>query len=199
MSKVIYQGYTSKQRNIRAGVPQGSALSPDIFNFVVHDQPASAALHEAYADDSYDGETLVSIDEAATRLTSALGEYENWADQKHLSLAPGKSTVSLFTLDTHQSTLHPPVLLSGSQLPLDRTPRLLGVKFDTHFSFGPHCKEVASKARGKVSLLKSLAGSTWGASKEVISVTFKALVKSTLNYSAPIWAPNVSPTSIERL
>ena len=63
--RVTYQGYKLAPRNSHAGVPKGGVLSLDLFNFFVRDQPTSAETHEAYADDSYDAESTVKIDEAA--------------------------------------------------------------------------------------------------------------------------------------
>ena len=47
--------------------------------------------------------------------------------------------------------------------------------------------------------MKATASSTWGAAKETLAITYKGLMKSTLNYAAPIWAPNASSSSFLRL
>ena len=91
------------------------------------------------------------------------------------------------------------VHLRGASLTLERYPTILGVKFDPHFSFAHHAKAIATKARTKLALLKATAGSTWGASKETLLVTFKGLIKSVINYAAPVWAPNASPSSFHKL
>ena len=111
-----------------------------------------------FADDTHDAELDVDVDAAAGRLTDALVEFEDWAKDKKLKIAPSKSTVTLFTPDKHQSNLHPQVTLSGSVLKLDKTPTILGVKFDTHFNFSEFSKDRASKGREKVKVLKALAG-----------------------------------------
>ena len=198
-SAVSYHGVLSPPRAVVLGVPQGGVLSPDLFNFYIADQPASASLHVGYADDSHDGEPAVDVSAAADRLTRAMGDLDNWVESKDLALAPDKSTVTLFTPDTHQSHHHPQVLLRGQPLRLERNPTILGVSFDPHFTFSHHARTLATKARAKLALLKATAGSTWGATKEMLQITFKGLVKSTLNYAAPIWAPNMSPSSFSRL
>ena len=196
---ISYHGVLSPPRAVVLGVPQGGVLSPDLFNFFIADQPAAANLHIGFADDSYDAETSVNISEAADHLSSAMSDLDRWVESKGLALAPEKSTVSLFTPDTHQSHHHPQVLLRGTHLKLDRHPTILGVTFDPHFTFSQHSKTIAAKARSKLALLKATAGSTWGASKEVLTTTFKGLIKSVLNYAAPVWAPNMSASSFARL
>ena len=78
-------------------------LSPDLYAFFVVDQPMTAALHEAYADDSHDAESSSNMDEAANRLNVALTDFTNWTKEKSLTIAPTKSTLTPFTPDTHQS------------------------------------------------------------------------------------------------
>ena len=181
------------------GCPKGGSYHLTFFNYFIADQPNVAELHTGFADDSHDGESAVVVSEAADRLTTAMSELAGWVDSKGLTLAPEKSTVTLFTPDTHQSQLHPQVKLRGQLLKLDRNPTFLGVTFDTHFSFAQHSRATAAKARAKLALLKATAGSTWGACKETLLITFNGLIKSTLNYAAPIWAPNFSQSSFNRL
>ena len=199
MATVSYHGVASPPRAVTLGVPQGGVLSPDLFNFFIADQPSVADLHIGFADDSHDAESAVVVSDAADRLSVAMDKLDRWVDDKGLTLAPDKSTVTLFTPDTHQSFLHPMVHLRGAALTLERYPTVLGVKFDPHFTFAHHAKAVATKARSRLALLKATAGSTWKASKETLLTTFKGLIKSVLNYAAPIWAPNTSPSSFQRL
>ena len=61
-----------------------------------------------------------------------------WANGKQLGITHQKSNVTLLTSDTHQSQLHPHVQISDAVAQLNRTPKILGVTLDTHFTFGPH-------------------------------------------------------------
>ena len=83
-----------------------------------------------------------------------------------MKISTGKSTVTLFTPDHAQSTVHPDVQLLGDRLPLDKSPKILGVRLDTYFSFSHHIKDTNSKARRYNSILKAFAGTTCGQDKE---------------------------------
>jgi hypothetical protein len=67
------------------------------------------------------------------------------------------------------------------------------------FSFVHHVKESVKKGKSKVNILKALAGTSWGQDKETITITYKSVVRSTLEYAAPTWAPIISATSWEDL
>ena len=58
---------------------------------------------------------------------------------------------------------------------------------------------MCERARSRLNVLKSLAGSTWGQQKETLLITYKALIKSVLSYAAPIWFPNASQTAIAKI
>ena len=137
--------------------------------------------------------------DAADRLARLANGVEVWARNKGLSISLPKSHTTLFTSDTHQSFLHPDVELAGSRVPLCRLPKILGVTLDTHFTFSPHVRITVERARSRLSILKALAGVSWGQSKEVLLLTNRALIKPVLSYAAPVWFPNASDSAISTL
>ena len=66
-----------------------------------------------------------------------------------LLISAPKSPVTLFTPDTAQAHYHPAVKIEGSRLPLERSPKLLGVYLDTFFSFNYQCGQVATRVKKK--------------------------------------------------
>ena len=48
-------------------------------------------------------------------------------------------------------------------------------------------------------ILKKLAGTSWGCSKEVLLTTYKAVGCSIINYAAPIWTPTLSDSRCKDL
>ena len=124
----------------------------------------------------------------------------DWALERGLALSLLKSTVTLFTPDrSHQSNTHPHVALNGTPLPLERNPRVLGVTLDPHFTFSPHIASIVSRATPRLNILKALAGSNWGQHMETIVITYKSIIRSLFTYASPIWFPNSSPSSIQKL
>ena len=115
----------------------------------------------------------------------------DFLEERELLVSPEKSTVTLFTSDCHEAKIHPQIKIKNLLVPLEKHPRLLGVTFDTMHTFNQHAKLTASKASKKINILKSLAGSTWGQSKETLILTYKSICRSVTEYAA-VWAPVIS-------
>ena len=47
--------------------------------------------------------------------------------------------------------------------------------------------------------MKALAGSSWGQDPETLIITYKAIIRTVLEYAAPIWSPIISETSWKKL
>ena len=184
-----YNNTTSAYRHVHAGVPQGSCISPVLFNFYVSTYPLSPQLTSSYADDFTNSFSSPHIPTASDALSTHASQVCQWADERDLSISAPKSTVTLFTSDTHQSHSHPAVLLRNTPLPLERKPRILGVTFDTHFTFTPHINTIIQRTTPRLNIMRALAGTTWGQSKETLLITFKSLIKSIFTYACPIWFP----------
>ena len=77
-------------------------------------------------------------------------------DNSLLISAP-KSTVTLFTPDKHQFQMHPDITLADTQLPLKRSPKILGVIMDPSISFHKHCNYESDRIDKRNNMLKALA------------------------------------------
>ena len=114
-------------------------------------------------------------------------------------MSTAKSTVTLFTPDTHEHHLHPQVKLADQVQPLEKKPKVLGVMLDTHLTFTQHCNNIAVKVQQRNTVLKALAGSTWGYDKETLLTTYQATGRLILSYYCHVWTPSFKDTKWRRL
>ena len=200
-SKVNFRDTTSSTRNVKTGVPQGAVTSPILFNFYISllPLPPEGVYIVQYADDISVYTSGTDISALSAAINDYIKEILSFLSERELEVSPTKSTVTLFTPDTNEALLHPKVLMDNIPVKLDRTPKLLGITYDTMFSFSSHINATVKKAKGKINILKSLAGSAWGQDKETLILTYKSICRSVLEYGAPIWAPLISQTSWEKL
>ena len=193
---VVYEGKLSKWRKVKMGVPQGSVLSPLLFNFFVNDIATSAEIDESYADDFHAAASHVSPMDIAYDLAASAEELSRQAECHGLSLLAAKSTTILFTRWNKEFGRLPPVALNGNVIPQANNPKLVGVIFDPTFTFSAHASAIAWKAGSRLGVLRALSNTVFGHDKECLELTFKALIRpflSTLSIlshpsAASIWS-----------
>ena len=156
------KGVKSSSRKVHTGVPQGSKLSPSLFSFYITDMPTPTepVKRVCYADDLTVWATGVNIPDMEDSLNSYLEEINTYLKDNSLLISTPKSSVTLFTPDTHQAKTHPRILIEYSRLPLVQCPKILGVHMDTSLSFNKHSSHVAKRVFGRNNILKALAGTT---------------------------------------
>jgi hypothetical protein len=96
------------------------------------------------------------LDAAEAEPAVLLRSVSDWSADKKLGVSPGKSSVTLF-IPRYAPIPIPPICHNLQRHhPLDKTPKILGITWDTYFTFSPHVRAIAAKATG--SLCKALAG-----------------------------------------
>ena len=133
-------------------------------------------------------------------LNSYFAEITPYLKDNSLLISAPKSSVTLFTPDTHQTKTHPRILIiEDSRQLLVQCPKILGVHMDTSLSFNKHSSHVAERVSGRNHILKSLAGTSWGQQKETLLMTYKAVGRSIINYAAPVWSTNLRDTNYRNI
>ena len=132
-------------------------------------------------------------------INNYLREVSIYLNDNSLLISAPKSTVTLFTPGKHQFQMHPDIALEDTQLPLERSPKILGVIMDPSLFFHKHCNYVSDRIDKKNNMLKALAGSSWGQDKETLLLTYNTLRKSIASYAAPIWRTNASDSSFKKI
>ena len=202
--RCLYQGKASKWRKLKMGVPQGSVISPLLFNFYAADvSPSdfsfSPDVDECYADDNHAADSDVDPAIIASNLSRAANNLAASAGALDMDISPAKSSVTLFTPWTRQYGRLPPVSIGADVIPQDNCPKLLGVILDPTWSFSAHASYTAKKAGSRLNILRALADSTFGHDKECLTLTFKSMIRPFFDFAAPIVFPNYSAASLRRL
>ena len=106
--------------------------------------------------------------------------------------------VSFFSVDPHQTNLQPNLLLLGSRFRFNPTPTFPGVTFDCTLFF-KHLSSLKTKFFPRPMALRCISASSWGPSKESLSVPYKAFLRPLITYVSPGWFLFLSVTNITKL
>lgn len=180
----------SISRVAKKGLPQGSVLSPLLYNLYVHDlesnlQPSVSVLQ--FADDLLIYVPNKNVIEAVSLLNSSLSCLSTWLNSNGLQLSVNKSAAVLFTRSRKNPQFE--LTFDDSVIPVKKEMKYLGVILDSRLTGVPHCEFVAAKCEKRLNILRCLAGVWWGAHPISLRLVYNALIRSVLDYGTFILEP----------
>jgi len=200
-TKCSFQGTQSKCFKVKTGVPQGSVISPALFNAYVSDlpQPPTDINLISYADDITIYSSNSSVPAIEQSLNTYLQSVSTFLGGRKLMISAQKTTCTLFTPETRQHSLQLNLFIEGERLVTVKHPKILGLIFDPSHTFNKYVDMVKTKMSKRNNILKALAGRSWGCAKETLLTTYKAIGRSVLNYAAPVWTPLLRFSNLAKL
>ena len=102
VQRVVQKGKVTEWRQVGRGVPQGSCLSPLLFNVFVRNLPSANQLATIqFADDVTDYVAESDPIVLAQKLTEGFNETKNFCEEHELKINTGKTKLILFKHRTH--------------------------------------------------------------------------------------------------
>ena len=195
---------------LAAGTPQGSVLSPILFNIYVNDLPFSntgdGVQVSQYADDlalwfscrTFKSNRQRSYTVIQRELQTALHKLESWCSTWRIKLNAAKTQFLFFT---SQSTRPIPTLTlfnTNIQLSVSEV-SFLGGKFrEKSLSMIHHCMAKRAEAERRINLLRRLRGTDWGCSSEALLHLYKTFIRPVLETGYPVTV-HAAKTAIRHL
>lgn len=195
--KVFLNETSSRYRILNNGLPQGSVLSPLLFNIYLSDLPVIKSRKFIYADDivlTFQSKSFESIEE---NLAFDLEKMNNFFRKWRLCLNPSKTEVACFHLFNQQKHRQLQINLDGIPMKHNFNPAYLGVTLDTSLNYNHHLEKLKQKLKTRNNLLCKLAGTTWGANARTLRTTALALIYSSAEYCSPVWQNSSHVTRID--
>ncbi|GBP67581.1 Probable RNA-directed DNA polymerase from transposon BS [Eumeta japonica] len=132
----------SSMRPIRAGVPQGSALSPLLYSAYLNDipRPSSGVQLVLFADDTAFFLRSNCLRNILPRLQRAIDELTQWLRLWRIKVNPEKSASIYFNYSTRKSTVPVPIdtpslKILNQSIPWQHHYKYLGITIDKHLHF----------------------------------------------------------------
>ena len=190
--KLIYSYLTGRKQRVRVnasysewsniddGVPQGSILGPELYNYYSNDLFLFVILEIAnYADDNSPFTVAQSIPRVIENLEADAKNLLSWIQYNGLKANPDKFHMLLS--DTDVNLL---MKVNGFDILNTISQKLLGVKIDNKLSFKIHVESLCTNASQKVHALSRVSNYMFFERRRTIMQTF---ILSQFGYCPLVW------------
>jgi ribonuclease HI len=169
------------------GLPQGSVISPLLFNLYIQDIFAKVTSEKVkFADDGSLWHTGKDVTTLTMALERDLSAVQDWARLWRMKINPEKTEVCLFQKRAPAEQDRPVVRMGLAALRYNPTPRLLGVFLDEELNFNHHIDKTEAKANKALNLLRTVKSTEKINTKRLLQI-YQAVVVPHLEYAAPVW------------
>ena len=153
----------------------------------MYNLPSTISRKFAYADDLallHSSGNWKDLEGTLSQDMSTLSSYlQTW----RLKLNHTKTVTAAFHLNNREVKRELKVYNNGRLLPFCPNPTYLGVKLDRSLKFCHYLVALLKKLSSRVTLLRQLVSSGWGAGAKTLRIATLSLVYSTAEYCAPVW------------
>ena len=192
-------GVRSKVVEIENGTPQGSVISPILFNIMINDIFANIGGGfglSLFADDGAIWKRGRNVGFILKQVQSALQTVEEWGKTWGFRISVAKSKYLIFGFKRKLPNFS--LSMYGSPLEKVRVFKFLGVWFDQRMTWAVHIAKIVEKCEKLINVLRSLAGCEWGADREILHLIYQAMIRSALDYGCYMYGA-ASKTVLARL
>src|SRR3989442_6553874 len=149
--RVAQRGVYTPWMQVSRGVPQGSGLSPLLFNIYVRELPtccSSPAIQ--FADDTTASEADKDLDNVTQRLTIAYDSIKLFCNSRELSLNAAKTQLIILKTPSRRLPENICITIEGHSIKPQATVKLLGFNVDQHLTWSDHIDKVVKRCNGLI-------------------------------------------------
>jgi hypothetical protein len=198
---VNVNGEMSELREIEAGVPQGSVLSPLLFSIFINDIPIrknpNGSQSTLFADDLASTFFFKKKGIVENQIKNYLLDLELWLTKWKMKMAAHKCNYILFSKNKKNDPKFE-LKLFGEKINQIPNAKFLGLTFDSHLNFSANVEEIKSKCVNRLNVIKILSNRKWNLKKQTLVNLYKSLIGSVLDYSFPT-INNITPDILNKM
>lgn len=189
MSSALSPTYT-----VVAGLPQGSCLSPTLYNIFTSDIPHNNSTHLAlFADDTAIYCSGIYPRFIITKLEESLQELSDYFSSWKIKINNAK-TQAIFCSNRRASRFLPDrnIQFVNTELTWSNDIKYLGVLIDKKLTFEKHCQFANERAQTYIKILYPLINRNSKLSKKNKLLIFKCIFAPIILYAGPVWGKSAN-------
>ena len=172
------------------GVPQGSILSPTLFNIKINSIVNSITenlMSSLYVDDfliAFRGKYMPTIER---QLQMNLNRIHKWSVENGFKFSKQKTVCMPFFYPRSSDRPDPSLTIDNCQIKVVHETKFLGLLLDSKFNFIPHINALKAKCMKSLNLLKVVGKYNWGGDSTVLLRLYRAITRSRLDYGCVVY------------
>lgn len=175
--------------NIVAGLPQGSVLSPTLFNVFTADLDITASDKGLFADDTAIFSAAKNPNKIIKNLNNASKQLSDYCSKWKIKLNPSKTQAIYFTKKRANRWLPSnEVTVLGSKIPWSSDVKYLGVTMDKTLNFSRHTNLTIEKALKFLGIIFPIINQKSNLNQRNKITIYKSILRSILLYACPVWS-----------
>ena len=180
-------------KQLNRGVPQGSVLSPLLWNLFSNDlfniPKAYGVKMISFADDTV---LYITADpeEAERKLNIVMRLFYRWSEKWLIQFSPEKTKVMQFSRKRKQK--HKPVIrLNKSVIEVVDEFKYLGIYLDSKLNWKPHLRECIKKTIPNINIYKAVCKRNFGLPPMATKMLIERVITPAFSYGALVWSPSL--------
>lgn len=177
----------SEFKPIRAGVPQGSVLSPLLYSLFTADipKPKGNSIMGVFADDTSVLTSASRYEDTVEVLQGSLDDIQNWAGADGTKLNATKSENVVFTFRNYVQV---PLVVDRKAIPHVDKARYLGLIMDAKLKYKEHILTKKEQIKLKCKKMNWLIGKHSKLSLKNKILLYKTMIRPVWAYACQLWA-----------